>query len=632
MSDPPAPEQSTDPGTRRARRAWLLGIGGLLGVALLATGLAASWRLWKKAPPAEAELFPLPPLSPSPFLNTTAEAHYVGSDACRSCHPERHVSFRRTGMGRSMAPVDPAREPPDAAFDHPPSKRRYEVRRRDGRLWHRELLLGGGTKEVLLAEHPLKYVVGSGRHTLTYLVEADGFLVESPVTWYASRKAWGMSPGYDKPHQLGFERATGETCLHCHTGRAEAVGGSQHRMRVEEAAIGCERCHGPGSLHVRRQAGRKPPAAGAEADYTIVNPSRLSRHLAEAVCQQCHLQGGATAMGRGRKQSDFRPGLPLEDFRQDYWPEVPDASMTVTGHVEQMHLSPCYQRSDCLSCVTCHDPHDMPAAAERVGYYKAVCQQCHRPGSCTVGAERRLKESPEDDCVHCHMPPSLTEIPHVAFTHHRIGIHDGKAGAKAATAGAAGAPGVLRPFLHPTRLGEADQERSLGLAYLEMTFREKDQGLVARYLDEALRRLSAARGAGLRDPLLDVSLARVRFELRLGGVETYAESALAQPGLEGPDCCNALFLLADAHAAAGRHAEAVPVLRQLTGLRRHSVDWLLLADCQRALRNHDGCVQALVRAVRINPRLWKAHQFLAGHYRQQGDQERAQWHQERAVP
>src|SRR5262249_17913585 len=130
----------------------------------------------------------------------------------------------------------------------------------------------------------------------------------------------------------------------------------------------------------------------------------------------------------------------------------------------------------------------------------------------------------------------------------------------------------------------------------------------------------------------DVSLARVRFELRLDGVETYAESALAQPGLEGADRCNALFLLADAHAAAGRHAEAVPVLHRLTRLRRHSVDWLLLADCQRALGNHDACVEALLTAVRINPRLWKVHQFLAGHYRRQGGQERAQWHEERAVP
>src|SRR5439155_26513046 len=111
---------------------------------------------------------------------------------------------------RSMAPVRLDREPADASFDHPPSKRRYQVRRKDGQLWHRELLLAEGSEEVVLSEYALKYVVGSGRHSLTYLVEADGFLVESPLTWYTSRSAWAMSPGYDRPDHAGFERATGE--------------------------------------------------------------------------------------------------------------------------------------------------------------------------------------------------------------------------------------------------------------------------------------------------------------------------------------------------------------------------------------------------------------------------------------
>src|SRR5262249_35979129 len=161
---------------------------------------------------------------------------------------------RRTGMGRSMAPVDPEREPPDGAYDHPPSKRRYQVVRKDGRLLHRELLRTEGPEEVVLSEYPVTYVVGSGRHSRTYLVEADGFLVESPVTWYASGKGWGMSPGYDREDHAGFERAVGESCLICHAGQARAAGGSLHRMEVHEAAIGCERCHGPGALHVERQA------------------------------------------------------------------------------------------------------------------------------------------------------------------------------------------------------------------------------------------------------------------------------------------------------------------------------------------------------------------------------------------
>jgi predicted CXXCH cytochrome family protein len=371
---------------------------GLLAATVAIALVVLSWHRWVPAT-AEVDPFPLPALPPSPFLNTGPEARYVGSSTCASCHGDREASFRRTGMGRSMARVDLAREPPDAVFDHPPSKRRYQVRRKDGKLWHRELLLGGGAEEVMLAEHPLRYVVGSGRHSLTYLVEADGFLVESPVTWYSSRRAWGMSPGYDVPQQPGFGRAASENCLICHAGQAEALGRSAHRMHVGEAAIGCERCHGPGSLHVERHRSRERTArrATAQADYTIVNPTRLSRELAEAVCQQCHLRPTAVVIARGRKLVDFRPGLPLQDFRQPFMLEGTDSSMTVTGHVEQMHLSRCYQKSSTLTCLTCHDPHGEPGPEQRLAHYQSACLGCHAPQRCTGSAARRARESPEND-------------------------------------------------------------------------------------------------------------------------------------------------------------------------------------------------------------------------------------------
>jgi len=57
-----------------------------------------------------------------------------------------------------MAAVDLAREPPDASFDHPLSKRRYQVRRQDGQLWHRELLLTAGKDEVLLVADRLSVI------------------------------------------------------------------------------------------------------------------------------------------------------------------------------------------------------------------------------------------------------------------------------------------------------------------------------------------------------------------------------------------------------------------------------------------------------------------------------------------
>src|SRR6266540_1211181 len=127
--------------TRWRGRRWLVGIG-LLFIVLTASGLL--WLRGSRGPSVPPDRFPLPPLSSSPFRNTGAEAHYVGSESCKSCHQARTASFRRTGMGCSMAEIDPMREPADAVFDHVLSKRRYQVTRKDGQLWHRELLLSGG--------------------------------------------------------------------------------------------------------------------------------------------------------------------------------------------------------------------------------------------------------------------------------------------------------------------------------------------------------------------------------------------------------------------------------------------------------------------------------------------------------
>jgi hypothetical protein len=436
-----------------------------------------------------------------------------------------------------------------------------------------------------------------------------------------------MSPGYDTPNQHGFERATGEGCLHCHAGRAEAVGPSLHRMRVPEPAIACERCHGPGSLHVERHGG--PEAAPREVpDRTIVNPARLPRDLAEAVCQQCHLRTTAVVPARGRKLSDFRPGLPLSDIVHGYMLESPDRPMTVVGHVEQMHLSRCYQASNTLTCLTCHSPHAEPAPDDRVAHYRAACQTCHAPEKCTVSPDQRARESPANDCAHCHMPRSPTEIPHLAFTHHRIGVHGGKPPADSGPGGRL----QLGAFHDLGRFSDVDRRRSLGLGYLEAANRETDPNHAADFRDRALDLLSDVRAAGLKDPAVETGLARLHFELGVGDVLPHAEAALAWPDLVGQDRCTALHLLADARANRGEYKEAVTALRELTELRRHPSDWMLLARCQNALGDAGAEYEALRAAVRINPRLWKVHQRLAEEAGRRGDRAGAEWHRARAVP
>jgi hypothetical protein len=314
------------------------------------------WLARRPGPaPAPPDPFPLPQLSDSPYLTTRPEARHVGIAACKECHVTNHASYLHTAHSRALSVVEAKTEPPDGAFTHALTGRAYRVHRQDGQLRHEETLRSTDGEVLARLDLPIRYLVGSGHFSRTYLVENDGFLSESPLSYYGQKQAWGMSPGFDLPRHLGFERPVTAECLVCHAGQVEPKAGTSEGVVLLEQAIGCESCHGPGSLHAERH--REGKHVRGEDDYTIVNPAKLSRPLLEAVCSACHLQGDVRIDVRGRRILDYRPGLPLSDFRVHYFFASAGEGMTVVGHVEQLRKSLCYQKSPEMTCLSCHDMH-----------------------------------------------------------------------------------------------------------------------------------------------------------------------------------------------------------------------------------------------------------------------------------
>ena len=394
---------------------WLVAAGVVIGGAS-----AAGIYWWPKPQPELLKSFPLPPYSKSRFLNTGPDAKYIGTTACAGCHKGNHQSYLHTAHSRALSDVDPSAEPPDAAFDHQPSGRSYRVYRKDKQIRHEEVVRTPDGKEIARIDLPVRYLVGSGNFSRTYIVEIDDFLHESPITWYASKKKWDMSPGYDIPRHFGFERAITLSCMSCHAGQVAEVGEAVHRLKFTEKAIGCENCHGPGSLHQDFHRAKK--LTDGEDDLTIVNPRKLSRQLQEDICAACHLTGVTPVLLRGRSVTDFRPGMPLSDYRIHYQPDDNNDQMTVVGHVEQLRLSACYQKSE-MTCLTCHDPHQRTTTKDPTAFYRKKCMTCHDRAPCKLDEAQRIKKDGTDNCTACHMPRGDTDIAHITFTHHRIGLH-----------------------------------------------------------------------------------------------------------------------------------------------------------------------------------------------------------------
>jgi hypothetical protein len=329
-------------------------------------------------------------------------------------------------MGRSLAPVNEAdrleRFGPDSRTQFEALGLTFQVMRRNQRLLHKQIRKDGQGMEVAAFESEVHFALGSGRQGRSYLINREGFLTQSPISWYSGGRIWDLSPGYRKDF-VGFGRQITVACLFCHSNQVRPV---EHTTNHYEEpvfhgyAIGCERCHGPGQLHVEsRSRGENPDAT----DFTIVNPRRLEPSLREAVCQQCHLLGEVRIACRGRNLFDFRPGLPLHLFVSAFvlGPESTSGHKSV-GHVQQMYLSRCFRVSKGrLGCISCHDPHELPAPEKRVAFFRGRCLQCHRESSCSLPSERRRKKNPADSCIDCHMPYAPSEnIAHAAVTDHRI--------------------------------------------------------------------------------------------------------------------------------------------------------------------------------------------------------------------
>ena len=253
-------------------------------VLLLAAGLGgvALWVAFgPPAPVPDEELAENdPPPDPrlayqGPFRNIQPDVQYVGDEKCSECHKEIELTYREHPMGRSMVPVAALEgsQPYDAEHHNPFEAFgiQFRVDPRGDRVFHRQTQLNEDGEPIYDFAQEVDYVVGSGQRGHSYLSCRDGYVLQTPVSWFSEKAIWDLSPGFARWACSG--RMVPGECLYCHANRVEPVENTRNRYRepvFRGHAIGCERCHGPGELHART----------LDPD-DIVNPSRLEPALGE---------------------------------------------------------------------------------------------------------------------------------------------------------------------------------------------------------------------------------------------------------------------------------------------------------------------------------------------------------------
>ena len=501
---------------------------------------------------------PAPADTEPTYLNLGAEASYVGIDACKTCHADKYETFVQAQMGRSFAAATLSNSVAD--FDNPApvydphSDFYYQAFHKEEALFIMEYRLSG-RDTVFKRIEQIDYIVGSGQHTNSHIRNVNGYLYQMPLTWYAQDGKWDLPPKFEDGNNTRFDRPIPLQCMTCHNAMPAFVPGSENRYTAVPFGIDCERCHGPGSIHVREKQAGHVVDITTEIDYTIVNPGKLPIDLQFDICQRCHVQGAAVFKD-GKSSLDFRPGLPLADVENVFWPRYADSlqQFIMASHPDRLKLSPCFQQSHAddayppLTCITCHNPH---VSIETLGedHYRQVCQSCHTPervNECTEDETLRARQ--DDNCVACHMPVSGSEdIPHVRITDHFI-RNPGRAASQLLSPEEIAAQKKFVRLASLLETAPAAQEVAQGYLtyYEEVTNHPGFLDSAAVYLEKAQQSTSQQAVAA---PLIRLWFWQEEYDAIIRLAQTLDEQTIGDPWT--------LYRIGEAFEATGRSREAI---------------------------------------------------------------------------
>jgi len=598
----------------------------IVGVAVtaLVTVSVSLWLLRPPPTPARQITAPVavkPPVTVSKPRWERPEApadDFVGSDACVECHREICDAFQFHPMAHSLTEVGEATPIEDFGYEKPIAPWRavhYRVTTEDNGVFHHEIMSEKGGRVLYDQPFEVKYAIGSGSRARSYLIDRDGLLFLSPISWYPQKNRWDLSLGYYPGEHYQVEQRVGDGCIGCHAGRMRFD--RAHRDRYlqppfAEPAIGCERCHGPGGRHVEIHRS----SSDAPKSDPIVKLAELDWPRRESVCNQCHLQAETRVLRYGRSHHDFRPGQLLDDV----WIAFAAGSgsdesgqASSAGHVQQMRASTCYQRSDGrMGCVSCHDPHTVPSEEQHADFYRTRCLKCHDTHTCSLPDEQRESLPAKGSCVYCHMPKIPTnDVLHTAVTDHRI-VRRAKAGQAEVAKGALQLFGGTEQRVDPLAL-----DRARGLVLAEKAVEHQDDIIAARaerlllpILEVAPDDIDALEALGSASHLQHHYRQAAKHWLKVLEIRPQHEGALRGLAVMFHDTGN----LRQAEVFLKRHLAVNPWVPDLHGRHAH-----VLGRQQRL----DEGIRAAKRALELDPSNLRLYGWLAEVYSLKGDRQEA---------
>jgi Tfp pilus assembly protein PilF len=416
------PTPVAPPSAERQRHLWWLP----LGAAVLVLVLLGFW--WLRVPSPGVASTPVASIAtaPTPAAPSVPPAHYVGAQACASCHAKEAQAWQQSHHALAMQVADDKTMEGrfEGALKADGSVASFS--RRDGKY-----VVKTDGPDGKPGEFEVKYTFGVYPLQQYLVAFPDGRVQALRAAWDARPAADGgqhwfnMYPGehidaHDTLHWTRLNQNWNYMCADCHSTNVQRnydLASNTFKTTWNEINVACEACHGPGSRHMEWSAAseekkRTDPSMGLTIalnerkdvhwipNPVTGNPSRsapMASHREVETCAVCHSRRGIIA-------NDTAPTGRLMDTH--------DPTLLVEGryHADGQQLDEVYVYASFLqsrmyakgvTCSDCHDPHTGKTRAEG----NALCESCHTPAVYDTAAHHMHKEgSAGSQCVACHMP------------------------------------------------------------------------------------------------------------------------------------------------------------------------------------------------------------------------------------
>jgi bacterioferritin-associated ferredoxin len=320
-----------------------------------------------------------------------AQAGQETSTACARCH-EQGRTQPSTHMAHALETVEQTRillnQPLLTATD---GKYSYRIERKGDQSLYS---VTDGTATVTM---PVRWAVGaSSALGQTFILENDGKLYESRMSWFRELNGLGPTLGGHFAHPADLNEAAGRLmsqgeslrCFSCHA--TNAVSGKQLTLDKMTPGVQCSHCHENAEAHLAAVAGGSgktvvPAGFGDLHDLT-------AEHVSD-FCGRCHRTWAEVLVEGDHSINNVR----FQPYR--------------------LWGSKCYDPDDArIGCLACHDPHKDPSV--QAADYDAKCQACHGGGK----VEAKACPVSKNNCISCHMPKIELPGAHYKFSDHRIRV------------------------------------------------------------------------------------------------------------------------------------------------------------------------------------------------------------------